>query len=148
MMRRLIDAEQRLLAVVTHRMAQPFAWGAADCCAWAFDAVAAVTGVDPIADVRGTYRTAWQARRVLRRLGGLRAVLEARLPGRVPPGGVLLHGDVGLLPRGAEPDAALPMGALAVWWRGMWVAQGADGLVVVPGERSYPAPADRWRAGQ
>lgn len=144
--RRLRDAEQRLLDAVHAHMRRPFAWGVADCCTWAFDAVQAVTGVDPIADVRGTYGTRWQAMRVLWRLGGMRALLDARLPARVPDRGVLQHGDVGLVPGGLCVGGPMLVGALAVWWRGVWVAQGADGLVTLAHDVLHPV-RPYWRAG-
>lgn len=144
--RRLRDAEQRLLDAVHDHARRPFAWGTADCCTWAFDAVQAVTGVDAIADLRGTYRTRWQALRVLWRVGGLRGLLDARLPGRVPDGGLLMHGDVGLVPGGLCVGGPMLVGALAVWWRGVWVAQGADGLVTLPADRLHPV-RPYWRAG-
>lgn len=145
-MRRRADAEQRLFDAVCARLRRSFAWGTADCCTWAFDAVQAVTGVDAIDDLRGTYATRWQALRVLWRAGGLRALLDARLPGRVPDGGVLMHGDVGLVPGGLMPGGPMLVGALAVWWRGAWVGQGQDGLVTLATDRLHPV-RPYWRAG-
>lgn len=41
-----------LARFIEARRRQPFAWGANDCCTFAADAVVAMTGVDPMADLR------------------------------------------------------------------------------------------------
>lgn len=47
-----------------------FAWGRSDCCLFAADLVAAMTGADPAAALRGRYEDVKGARRVLKRHGG------------------------------------------------------------------------------
>lgn len=116
--------------LVAQRAAQPFAWGVRDCAMWAFDAVHAATGRDPAPDLRGAYSTPRAALRLLRRLGGLHGIATARMGAPVPlpaaPDGavVLLHASV----CGGESAAH---GALAVVWRGLVLAQGDKGLVMV-----------------
>ncbi len=69
---------EALHTLVDARAAWPFAWGAHDCCAFAAAAVEAMTGTDPIADLRG-YHDAASAQTLLDSLGGLEAAVTARL---------------------------------------------------------------------
>lgn len=104
----------------------PFAWGRHDCCLFAADAVRAVTGHDPAADLRGTYATAAEAAAALARAGGLVGLAIARA-GRVVPTAAAQPGDVGLLePGGGERPA------LAVCAGPHWLAPGRIGLVGHP----------------
>lgn len=59
-------------------MACPFAWGVSDCCTAACDVHLRLTGTDPMAPWRGTYRDARSALRLIRAEGGLPA-LAARM---------------------------------------------------------------------
>lgn len=62
----------------------PFAWGTMDCVMWATGAVLAVRGIDPVAHLRGAYDGPRGAARLLRREGGMEAMLDramARLDG-------------------------------------------------------------------
>lgn len=76
---RLSDWEPRLRAWHREASAGPFVWGVSDCALSAGDAVLAQTGVDPVASLRGRYKTAKGAAGVLKRHGGLEAMLTARL---------------------------------------------------------------------
>lgn len=49
--------------------AAPFAWGRHDCLMWCADCAAAITGRDPAARLRGRYKTAAGARRVMKTEG-------------------------------------------------------------------------------
>lgn len=131
---RLRDWPERLAALFAARAAQPFEWGVFDCCLFAADAVLAVTGHDPAADLRGTYSTEAGAARVLRRWGGVDGIAVARA-GRVVAAGLAQPGDVGL----SHHHPELP--ALAVWGGSAWHAAGPAGLVVVPPEAVVRA----WR---
>jgi len=122
---RLRDWPERLAALFAARADQPFAWGLHDCCMFAADAVLAVTGHDPAADLRGSYTTEAGAARKLARYGGVAGVAIAH-GGRVVPVALAQPGDVGL----SYQDPARP--ALAVWGGGAWHAAGALGVVVVP----------------
>ena len=84
-----------LRALISARLAVPFAWGRHDCCLWAADAVLATTGIDHAADVRGTYATAAEAVRVLAELGGIEAV-GARAGAPIVPL-LAAEGDIGLI---------------------------------------------------
>ena len=50
---------------------QPFVWGQNDCALWTASYVAAVTGVDPAASLRGTYSTELQCAKLVKARGGL-----------------------------------------------------------------------------
>ena len=64
---RVDDWAVAMLAVLDRHAAVPFVWGQSDCFVCAMDVVLAVTGRDPLADIRGTYKSASGARRVLRK---------------------------------------------------------------------------------
>lgn len=132
-------AKTRLVSLLQARQAMPFVWGLTDCALWAADAVAAVTGHDPASDVRGSYHTALQAVRMIRRRGGLFGLAADRL-GLQITASQAWDGDVALLR--ADVCNRSADGALAVWWRGVLVAQGAAGLVMVPAA----AARAHWRA--
>lgn len=64
------------LAAICRRRWQP---GAFDCAVFMADWVRELTGLDPIADVRGTYHTEQQFLRIVRREGGFEAAVGRRL---------------------------------------------------------------------
>jgi hypothetical protein len=114
-------------------MAEPFAWGGHDCCLFASDAVQALTGHDPAADLRG-YRTEREALRIIQAQGGLRAIAQARAGAEVPVLAAQV-GDVGLLPLDGRDTLAVCGGA-------HWLAPGALGLAALPLDAAVAA----WRA--
>lgn len=130
---RLRDWQSRLQACLAERWAQPFAWGAQDCALFAADCADACTGVDPAADLRGTYSDAAGAARVVAELGGLAAIAAARMGPEIAPA-LAQPGDIGLvLNDGRE--------CLAVCTGGMWHAPGAAGLCALPMAQAQRA----WR---
>lgn len=76
---RLTDWETRLTALVAERLQMPFAWGAHDCVLFAADCIQAVTGVDPVADLRGQWHDQSSAVRSIARLGGLQTAVTQRM---------------------------------------------------------------------
>jgi hypothetical protein len=84
-MTRLPDWQTRFALLCIERRARAFAWGQHDCCLWAADAVRSLTGQDFAADLRGTYATAAEASRVLKKLGGVRGIATAALGASVAP---------------------------------------------------------------
>src|SRR6478735_12505712 len=68
---RLNNWQSKLGALITERMHAPFAWGSQDCVLLGADVKLAVTGEDPAAAWRGTYKDALGAARVLAALGGM-----------------------------------------------------------------------------
>jgi hypothetical protein len=123
---RLPDWQPRLAALFAQRLAAPFEWGVHDCCLFAADAVLAVTGHDPAADLRGAYTCEDTAAPVLAANGGLAALARARA-GPAVPVALAQAGDIGLCLQ-AEPRAL----ALAVFGGNVWHAPGPQGLVAHP----------------
>lgn len=79
-MRRRQDWPQRLAAFLAHQHRVPFAWGTADCITLVADAIEAMTGVDPIADIRGTWTDQATAFLAISQLGtGLAEAIDAVL---------------------------------------------------------------------
>ncbi|MQT13635.1 DUF6950 family protein [Segnochrobactrum spirostomi] len=100
----------------------PFAWGVADCVTWAADCALALTGVDPIADIRGTYTTERGAQRILVKRGwGDVAGLAASIYDEIPV--AMAHaGDWTAIRR---DDGVIVLGVSF----GAWIiARGPDGL--------------------
>jgi hypothetical protein len=130
---RHLDWQLRLQAFVQSRLAEPFAWGKQDCCLFVCDAIKAITGHDPAADLRG-YSTEREAMRILRAHGGVRGLADTRAGAAVPLLAAQV-GDVGLLPLDGRDTLALCGGA-------HWMAPGAAGLVALPLDAAVAA----WRA--
>lgn len=118
------DWQSRLAAHLAEREHAPFSWGSNDCALFVCDAVAAMTGHDPAADVRG-YRDERSALRVVQRLGGLRVIGASRFGAEISPLQAQV-GDVGLvLSTGGRESLALCGGA-------MWLGPGEQGLERLP----------------
>lgn len=122
---RLRDWQQRLAELMMQRRVALFQWGVHDCCLFAADAVLAVTGHDLAADLRGTYTSADEAARLLRRLGGVQGVAINRA-GPVVPVAMAQAGDIGL----CVQDPARP--ALAVYGGTAWHAPAEFELATHP----------------
>jgi hypothetical protein len=75
---RLPNWENRLAATVAEWRARPFRWDR-DCARWAAACVIAQTGEDPLADLRGRYRTKREALQLLAEKP-MRDRLDERLP--------------------------------------------------------------------
>jgi hypothetical protein len=144
----MTDTETRLLDMLK-RPGPAFAWGRHDCFLWAADAVHALTGRDPAADLRGTYSTARGALRRLRALGGMQALAAQRFGPQVPVAQAQA-GAVVLLPPAVCVDNTGRWGALGVvvhvkdsiGW-GLVVAQGDAGYVMVNRSKALAA----WQGG-
>ena len=124
MSKRLLFWPRALDALVRERMNQPFAWGTNDCALFAADCVLEVTGVDPAADVRGTYDSAASAARMLEKAGGVFGLAQARLGPRIAAT-LAQVGDVAMVQQDGRDVLAVCMGEHAL-------APGAGGLVWLP----------------
>jgi hypothetical protein len=82
---RLPTWQTRFALLCIERRARAFEWGAHDCCLWAADTVNTLTGQDFAADLRGTYATAAEASRVLKKLSGVRGIATAALGASAAP---------------------------------------------------------------
>lgn len=135
-MRAALDIDTALQALVADWHARPFAWGRADCCQLAREAVLRLHGlVVPLP----TYHSEPGAARALRRLGGYTAALVAA--GLVQrPAAAARRGDVVLV---RQADAAGGRRGLAVCTGTHAHTTGPVGLVAVPRERWLSA----WGGG-
>ncbi|MFU8883097.1 MAG: DUF6950 family protein [Rhodobacterales bacterium] len=90
----------------------PFAWGQHDCALFAADVVLAITGSDPAAAVRGSYRSQRGSARVLKRLG-CDTLEEAatKALGQAVSCALLQRGDVALLDLPTGPTLGICVGA-------------------------------------
>ena len=133
MTKRLRDWQSRLQACIAERWARPFAWGQQDCVLFPADCVSACTGNDPAKAMRGTYRDAAGAARLVRDLGGLAAIAAAHCGPEVLPG-LAQPGDIGLVLNDGRECLAVCSGA-------MWLAPGFVGLCSLPMAQALRA----WR---
>lgn len=85
---------EAMTAAIAARGTVPFDWKANDCARFAAAVVEAQTGKRPLKGLR--WRTAAGAKRVIERLGGMEAALDARLT-PVPPS-MAKRGDVAGVP--------------------------------------------------
>lgn len=107
--------------------ARPFIDGSTDCVLTVADWVVLNGHPDPAAPWRGRYRTPLGRERLVRRHGGLAALMQAGAArAGLNPVADPVRGDVGLVRFDAIPMAAIRVGRL-------WAAQG-PGLVVAPAE--------------
>lgn len=92
MRNRYPDWPERLAQYIDARRHAPFAWGVNDCAMFAADAVVALTGVDPVPSVRGTYDDARGAADLIDAAGGLRELvpLPAKTVGHAQRGDIVL----------------------------------------------------------
>lgn len=75
---RLPNWDYRLFLFIGERRFAPYAWGTNDCVTFAADAIWAMTGEDPIADIRGQWNDQASALALLDSLGGLKAAVDVR----------------------------------------------------------------------
>jgi hypothetical protein len=105
-----------------------WAWGQSDCCTFACDVFCDVYGIDPMANIRGTYDSAAGAARLVRSRGGMeanvrRTLREAGLVPCEPREGVL----------GVVTDAASGLAAAAICAEpGVWLVRTETGLTSRP----------------
>ena len=67
--------EIALASFLSRGAAIPFRWGVRDCALWACEWVLERRGVDPLADYRGTYALAEEARAIMAPHGGLAGLM-------------------------------------------------------------------------
>jgi hypothetical protein len=110
----------------------PFAYGSSDCGLWLADWIRARRGVDPGAGFRGTYSTEAGCARLVRRAGGLVALLDAAfLAAGLSQAPRAQLGDVGVIAvataRGVEPAGAIRTGR-------RWAVRARGGLLSLEAE--------------
>jgi len=111
----------RALAV----MDRPWSWGEADCCTAACDVFLGLHGVDPMASLRGRYRSRIGAGRIIRRAGGFVAMAEGLAQAaRLGPS----FGDPGDIGVAAMPDGHALVICVA---SGQWAGKTVTGMTTV-----------------
>ena len=95
---------------------RPFLWGEHDCCLFAANCVEAMTGVDPMAEFRGTYDDQASAQEALETIGSgtLLETMKQKF-GEPKPAVAAKRGDLiyGVFPNG--PALGVCLGAVAVF---------------------------------
>lgn len=71
--------EDKLAKIIADANKRPFNWGTHDCVTFAADAVLAITGHDPISDLRGQWDSIWSAHRKLVEMGGIESAVSRRM---------------------------------------------------------------------
>ena len=113
---RRLDWPERLGGYVAAHRETPFAWGVFDCALFACGAIQVMTGVDPAAPMRGRYKTARGALRVLKRFAGgsLRETAD-KIAGEIGyplvPLALARRGDVALID---DTDGGIPPAGIVV----------------------------------
>lgn len=110
-MTRRPDWHSRLAAYLTEAGRKPFAEGSHDCALFAGGAVEAMTGTDPMADLRGRYATTSQGLQLLKSMGygDHLAWFSAHLPPIRPPERPRA-GDVACVPGHDGPSLGIVQG--------------------------------------
>lgn len=108
-MTRCVNWASLLSAYLLERKAQPFAWVKNDCCTFAAGAVIAMTGRDPMADLRGKYKTRAGAGKLIARAGNLQALASQYLGAPLASPLLAMRGDVVLFDMG-EPHGPAALG--------------------------------------
>jgi len=138
-MTRYYDWQTKLREFIESRTFAPFAFGVNDCCLFACDAIAAITGVDMAAEIRG-YTTEAEADAVLAQWGGVEGVAAAMCEKHGAPeipASFAQRGDVVLCHLATGDTLTI------VDTGGRLVGPGRDGLVSVPRKTMRRA----WRIG-
>lgn len=132
---RFEDWTSRLDDFIDLRRATPFCWGSQDCCTFAADAVEAITGTDPLEELRGKWKTEKQADSYLKKLGGIGRGVIGKL-GKPVPSTFARRGDVVLVEVGEVKALGICLGSIVA-------APAPDGLVFVQMVEAHMA----WRIG-
>jgi hypothetical protein len=103
-------------------------WGRVDCCATACEVFGALTGIDPMAHLRGRYSDLRGAAQIIKDHGGFEAMFDALSDraGLVPSDG--RAGDIGLIRAGVLKYS------LAISTGSAWATMARDGMVFLPVE--------------
>src|SRR5690242_2031629 len=110
---RFEDWPERLGEAIAAAQGKPFVWGERDCALWAFEVVAAMTGVDHAADCRGTYGDRDGSLRCLARVFGcgLEDAVTSRLGDPLPTALFAQRGDVVSIATEEGPALGICIGA-------------------------------------
>lgn len=114
---------EKLGSFTMYRRLFPYAWGSNDCVTFPADAIWAMTGEDPIADIRGTWHDEESARAVIAEQGGLIGAADKRFKRHTSPS-FATRGDLCMVKVRDEPSLAICVGLHAA-------APGDDGMLLI-----------------
>lgn len=127
-MTRFEDWPTRLADFIKGAEKRPFSWGEWDCCLLAADWVLAVTGVDTAAELRGKYKSASGAARIIKQRGGILEMVRALTDAQGMP-----EINTRMAQRGDVCLVDTPLGdALGVCLGAKIACAGPDGLNLLP----------------
>lgn len=122
----------------------PFEWGRFDCLLWLADLIVEQRGIDPAAELRGTYATLLSAAKIVKQAGGMMALVDARVRGfNIAKTKTPQRGDIVVVPvagLGVQPFDGLAGGILL---GGTVALLCQDGVLFNKLEESPPVAA--WR---
>ncbi|MGE4267184.1 MAG: hypothetical protein AB7F25_07095 [Deferribacterales bacterium] len=128
-MNRNPDWAKQLPDKIKDYMNKPFQWGTADCCVFICDCVIATTGIDPMEQHRGRYKTAIGAAKAQKNYGSIEESLDRYfdriMPKMVQRGDVCTH---------KLEDGTI---SVAVFWAGGWWCMTDEGCRKVSLEPIY-----------
>jgi hypothetical protein len=124
---------------IAPRRGLPLVWGEFDCCLVMSDWVLARSGIDLMADLRGTYKGWKQAAYVWRKLGGVETAVSNGLDRHFPRVSIsqAQPGDVGLIQTHKHACTAVIVDVCGVWAP---TKKGYKLLRSVPGKRFWRIP--------
>jgi hypothetical protein len=94
MIERIPNWESALSDYILSKRDEPFVYGQNDCCMFAAGAMIVITGIDPIPEFRGKYKSLTSSIKALKEFGA--GDLEKTIDGKLPeiPVGLARRGDV------------------------------------------------------
>lgn len=139
--------ELALAEVVAHHAELPFAWGRSDCLTLVADTAQAMTGKDPLGELRGSYASAAAAVRAMKAAGfaDVGAALAATFEEVAPA--MARRGDCGLVEtrvRGRRQLAAVVVTGAEVVGKSVPSRKGRSGLTTVSRDRLLRAFRIGW----
>lgn len=121
---KLMNFPSKLADFCHARRMQPYAWGTNDCVTFAADGVLAITGNDPITELRGTWSDAETAAAKIEEMGGLINAVDARFKRRENKN-LAQRGDLVMMRLASGPSLAICVGMYAA-------APGDEHMLLVP----------------
>jgi len=81
-----MEKHEKLNRYVQQHKDSEFIWGTNDCCTFASDWVAEVSGINPLEDLGhyGKYTTAKEAKKLLKKLGGVKKIVDKVMGSKIP----------------------------------------------------------------
>ena len=116
-------------------------WGYMDCCCFGANWALEKTGIDPFGSFRGSYRTAKEARSVIRKYSGLQGLVSHCMStAGFAETAVAETGDIAVIGMPAGGRAAVAGAAVVIRHGPWWIGKALHGLI------GFSGPAQKiWR---